>query len=69
MGSEHFYPEEAPARRVRVDPFQIDEVPVTNAAFAAFVAATGHVTRAENGRKNFSSAARLRAEPLLCTPQ
>ncbi len=47
MGSEHFYPEEAPVRRVRVDPFQIDEVPVTNAAFAAFVAATGHVTRAE----------------------
>jgi formylglycine-generating enzyme required for sulfatase activity len=47
MGSERFYPEEAPVRRVRVDGFWIDETPVTNAAFAAFVAATGHVTFAE----------------------
>jgi formylglycine-generating enzyme required for sulfatase activity len=47
MGSERFYPEEAPVRQVRVDPFWIDETPVTNAAFAAFVAATGHVTLAE----------------------
>lgn len=47
MGSERFYPEEAPVRRVRVDPFRIDAVPVTNAQFAGFVAATGHVTFAE----------------------
>lgn len=47
MGAEERYPEEAPVRRVRVDPFWIDETPVTNAAFAAFVAATGHVTFAE----------------------
>ena len=47
MGSERFYPEEAPLRRVRVDDFWIDETPVTNAQFAAFVAATGHVTLAE----------------------
>ena len=47
MGSERFYPEEAPIRRVRVDPFWIDETPVTNAQFARFVAATGHVTCAE----------------------
>ncbi|WP_448665139.1 formylglycine-generating enzyme family protein [Sphingomonas sp. CJ20] len=47
MGSERFYPEEAPVRRVRVDPFWIDETPVTNDQFAAFVAATGHVTLAE----------------------
>lgn len=47
MGSERFYPEEAPVRLVRVDPFWIDETPVTNAQFAAFVAATGHVTFAE----------------------
>lgn len=47
MGSERFYPEEAPVRKVRVDPFLIDETPVTNAQFAAFVAATGHVTIAE----------------------
>lgn len=47
MGSDRHYPEEAPARRVRVHDFWIDETPVTNAAFGAFVAATGHVTFAE----------------------
>jgi len=47
MGSDRFYPEEAPVRRVRVDPFRIDATPVTNAQFATFVAATGHVTFAE----------------------
>ena len=47
MGSENFYPEEAPKRRVRVDPFRIDATPVTNREFARFVEATGHVTEAE----------------------
>ncbi|WP_423143089.1 formylglycine-generating enzyme family protein [Parablastomonas sp. CN1-191] len=47
MGSARFYPEEAPPRRVKVGPFQIDASPVTNAQFAAFVRATGHVTTAE----------------------
>jgi formylglycine-generating enzyme required for sulfatase activity len=47
MGCENFYPEEAPVRKVRVDPFWIDETPVTNAQFARFVADTGHVTLAE----------------------
>lgn len=47
MGSDRFYPEEAPVRQVRVDPFAIDATPVTNAQFAAFVAATGYVTFAE----------------------
>lgn len=47
MGSANFYPEEAPVRKVRVDSFWIDETPVTNAQFAAFVAATGYVTLAE----------------------
>jgi formylglycine-generating enzyme len=47
MGSQAFYPEEAPLREVRVDPFWIDEVPVTNRQFARFVAATGHRTFAE----------------------
>lgn len=47
MGSDDFYPEERPVRQVRVDGFWIDETPVTNAAFARFVAATGHVTLAE----------------------
>jgi len=47
MGSEAFYPEEAPVRKVSLDPFWIDETPVTNAEFARFVAQTGHVTFAE----------------------
>ena len=47
MGSARFYPEEAPVRPVRVAPFSIDRRPVTNAEFARFAAATGHVTTAE----------------------
>ena len=47
MGSERFYPEEAPCRRVRVGPFRIDAAPVTNDEFARFVKATGYVTVAE----------------------
>lgn len=47
MGSDHHYPEEAPAHAVEVDQFWIDRHPVTNAQFAAFVAATGYVTVAE----------------------
>lgn len=47
MGSERFYPEEAPQRRVKVDDFWIDETPVTNRDFARFVTDTGHVTVAE----------------------
>ena len=38
---------ERPSRRVRVNRFLIDEHPVTNAAFARFVEATGYVTTAE----------------------
>ncbi len=48
MGSNDHYPEEAPAHRVSVAGFWIDEHPVTNNAFAAFVAATEHVTAAES---------------------
>lgn len=47
MGSDAHYPEEAPAHRVTVDGFLIDETPVTNAQFRAFVEATGYVTFAE----------------------
>lgn len=47
MGSEAFYPEEAPVRPVAVDGLWIDRGPVTVDAFAEFVAATGHVTDAE----------------------
>lgn len=47
MGSDHHYPEEAPAHNVRVSDFLMDITPVTNRQFQAFVAATGHVTTAE----------------------
>ena len=49
MGSEDFYPEERPVRRVGVEGFWIDVSPVTVAAFRRFVRATGHVTFAERG--------------------
>jgi formylglycine-generating enzyme required for sulfatase activity len=47
MGSDHHYPEEAPAHRVAVDGFWIDRTAVTNSQFQAFVKATGHITLAE----------------------
>lgn len=47
MGSTRFYPEEAPIHTVEVSAFAIERHPVTNAQFAAFVAATGYVTVAE----------------------
>ena len=47
VGSDEHYPEERPARDVEVEPFLIDATPVTNRAFAGFVAATGHLTVAE----------------------
>lgn len=47
MGSDAAYPEEGPVHEVSVDGFWIDVHEVTNAEFAAFVAATGHVTAAE----------------------
>ncbi len=47
MGSDTHYAEERPAHPVRVDGFWMDLAPVTNAAFAAFVAATGYRTLAE----------------------
>ena len=47
MGSDRFYEDERPTRRVAVNPFWIDETPVTNREFAAFVDATGYRTLAE----------------------
>jgi len=47
MGSDHHYPEEAPAHRVVVDGFWIDRHEVTNGCFDEFVRATGYVTVAE----------------------
>ena len=47
MGSDHHYPEEAPAHPVEVEGFWMDRAPVTNAEFQAFVKATGYRTQAE----------------------
>ncbi len=47
MGSEAFYPEEGPVRRVGVEGFWIDRDPVTVAQFRRFVKATEYVTVAE----------------------
>ena len=47
MGSEEFYPEEAPVQPVWVDGFWVDETAVTAAQFRRFVSETGYVTVAE----------------------
>src|SRR4051812_47526670 len=47
MGSDEFYPEEAPSRRAEVGGFWIDAHSVTVAEFARFVEATGYETVAE----------------------
>jgi len=47
MGSDRHYPEEAPAHKVKVDPFWMSAYAVTNAEFGRFVDATGYVTVAE----------------------
>src|SRR5580698_9982594 len=47
LGSDHHYPEEAPAHRVSVDGFWIDPTPVTNRQFKQFAKATGYKTVAE----------------------
>ncbi len=47
MGSEEFYPEEGPIRRVTVKGFWIDKYPVTNAQFRHFVECTRYITVAE----------------------
>ena len=47
MGSDEFYPEERPVRKVTVEAFAIDLHPVTVAEFRRFVTDTGYVTLAE----------------------
>ena len=47
MGSDRHYPEEAPARQVKVEGFWIDQHTVTNAEFARFARKTRYVTVAE----------------------
>jgi len=47
MGSDHHYPEEAPAHTQEFHGFWMDRTPVTNAQFQTFVKATGYRTEAE----------------------
>ena len=65
MGSEDFYPEERPVRRVRVEAFEIDPYPVTNEEFAQFVDASGYVTVAE---RPIDASQYPGALPELCVP-
>lgn len=72
MGSDHHYPEEAPAHRVTLDGFWIDRTPVTNRDFHQFVSATGYVTLAETRPdvKDYPDALphMLKAGSLVFTP-
>ncbi|MCF3962495.1 formylglycine-generating enzyme family protein [Streptomyces fuscigenes] len=54
---------ELPVHPVRLDAFTIDATPVTNDAFAAFAAATGHVTEAERAGHSAVFALHLSAQP------
>jgi len=47
IGDDRGYPEERPAYAARINAFKIARTEVSNQEFAAFVAATGHVTTAE----------------------
>jgi formylglycine-generating enzyme len=64
VGSDEHYPEERPARAVDVAAFHIDATPVTNRAFAAFVAATGWVTVAERLAPAGSAVFAMTAGPV-----
>ena len=47
IGSDRFYPEEAPSREIEVASFLIERTPVTNHQFAAFVHSSGYLTVSE----------------------
>ncbi len=64
VGSDTHYPEERPARTVEVAAFRLDATPVTNRAFAAFVAATGYVTVAERADPAGSAVFAMTAGPV-----
>ncbi len=65
MGADSFYPEEAPVHAVAVTGFWMDAHAVTNAEFAAFVAATRYETVAE---RPLDPAAYPGARPELLKP-
>ncbi len=63
LGSDEHYPEERPARVADVGAYRIDATPVTNRAFAAFVAATAYVTVAERADPPGSAVFTMTAGP------
>jgi sulfatase modifying factor 1 len=65
MGSDDFYPEEAPAHPVAVDGLWMDRRPVTVRDFRRFVADTGYVTVAE---RPLDAADYPEADPDLLVP-
>src|SRR3954451_20444553 len=65
MGSEAFYPEEAPGHSVSVDAFRMDRHPVTVAEFRRFVSDTAYVTVAE---RPLDAAQYPDADPDLLVP-
>lgn len=72
MGSDHHYPEEAPAHWEQVEGFEIQDTPVTNAMFAEFIACTGYVTQAERplNSEEYPGVALAQLQPasLVFTP-
>ena len=66
MGSDDFYPEEAPVTQVALDGFWIDERPLTVAEFRRFVRATGP---RHGGRATFGSRALSRVGPRSLGPR
>jgi sulfatase modifying factor 1 len=65
MGSEAFYPEEGPVRRMEVGGFWIDPHPVTAGEFRSFVRETGYDTLAE---RPLDAADYPDADPDLLVP-
>ncbi len=64
IGSDEHYPEERPARDVEIVAFALDRTPVTNDAFARFVAATGYVTTAERAEPAGSAVFEMTTGPV-----
>src|SRR5436189_1883601 len=65
MGSENFYPEEAPVRRVAVEGFWIDERPVSVGELRRFIKQTAYVTVAQ---RPLDPALYPDADPALLGP-
>jgi sulfatase modifying factor 1 len=47
MGAQQFYPDEGTVHDRHIEPFAIEQHPVSNAQFSEFVSDTGYVTVAE----------------------